>query len=60
MIPREQAVKLRAELEAFEQSRAGVAEMLSKLAGDSLGEALDEARSALEQPGELLDAQLPR
>src|SRR5689334_16872186 len=31
--------------EAFERSRAGVAEMLSKLAGDSLGEALGQAAS---------------
>ena len=34
-----------AELEVFEQSRAGVAEMLSKLAGDTLGEALGQAAS---------------
>src|SRR5690348_5870906 len=34
-----------AELEAFERSRAGVAEMLSKLAGDTLGDALGQAAS---------------
>lgn len=34
-----------ADLEAFEQSRAGVAEMLSKLAGDTLGDALGQAAS---------------
>jgi hypothetical protein len=35
----------RADLEEFQRSRAGVAEMLSKLAGDSLGEALGQAAS---------------
>jgi pimeloyl-ACP methyl ester carboxylesterase len=34
-----------AELEAFETTRAGVAEMLSKLAGDTLGDALGQAAS---------------
>jgi len=35
----------REDLEAFQRSRAGVAEMLSKLAGDSLGDALGQAAS---------------